>query len=107
MKLIRRIQRNAGPSDAYNAGSVMIPTGPERSGSAYNAVRSRDKNANASTVTLNKPERSGYIANAVLERCGWWTNAAHGRMCMEREELTRRMYTSRTLFLCYVHGHAD
>ena len=28
---IKRIQRNARPSDAYNDGSAVIPTGPERS----------------------------------------------------------------------------
>ncbi len=84
MRSIKRIQRNACPSDTYNDGSAVIPTGPERSDAASNAVSSSDTNVNASTVTPREPERSGSTANAVMRRCGLRTGVAHGRMLMER-----------------------
>ncbi len=57
---IKRIQRNARQSDSYNDGSAVIPTGPEQ---------------------------SGPVTNAMTERCGSRTDAAHGRMRMEREKM--------------------
>ncbi len=38
---IKRIQLNARPSDAYNDGSALIRTGPERSDPASNAIIER------------------------------------------------------------------
>ncbi len=82
MKPLKRIQRNARPSDAYNDGSAVIPTEPERSGSAYNAVRSSDTHANASTVTPKESFLSSSIVNAVVERSGSRIDAAHGSIPM-------------------------
>ncbi len=58
---IKRIQRNARPSDAYNDRSMFIPSGPERSGS------------------INVASDKHPISQA---------DAAHGRMRMEREQFT-------------------
>ncbi len=80
MKPIKCIQRNAHPIDAYNDGSAVIPTGPERSGS---------------------------IANAVVERCGSRTDAAHWRMRMEREALTpENVHTADTVSLLRARARA-
>ena len=87
MKLLKCIQRNTRPSDAYNDGSVEIATGPERSGSAYNAVRSSDTHANASAIRPKESERSLSIVNAVVERCDSRIDAAHGRMRIENVAL--------------------
>ncbi len=66
MRPIKRIQRNARPSDAYNDGSAMMSTGPEGSGLPNNAVHSSDTGVHASTVTPNEPERSGSVTNALV-----------------------------------------
>ncbi len=57
----KRIKPKARRSDAYNDGSAVIPTGPERSG------------------PIN------YVAVECLEPR---VDTAHGRMRMEREQLT-------------------
>ncbi len=102
MKPLKRIQCNARPSDAYNDGSAEIRTGPDRSGSAYNAVRSSDTHANASMVTPKESERSGSIVNAVVERCGSRIDAAHGRIRMEREALNpENISTAETVSLLH------
>ncbi len=87
MRPIKRIQRNARPSDAYNDDYAVIATGSERSDLLYDAVRSSDTRVHVSTVTPNEPERSSFVTNAWVERCGSKTDAAHGRMRMAREEL--------------------
>ncbi len=99
MRPIRRIQRNACPSDDYKDGSAVRPTGPERSSSAYNAVRSSDTNAKESTVKPKEPERSGSSANAV-ERSDSRTDNAYRRMRMKREALTpENVHTADTVSL--------
>ncbi len=100
MRPIKRIQRNAHPSDACNDGSAVIPIRSERSDSAYNALLSSDTNANASTVRPKEPDWSGFIANAVVERCGSRKDPAHKRMRTEREALNaENVHTADTVSL--------
>ncbi len=84
MRLIKRIQRNACPSDAHNDGPAVIPTEPEQSNAAYDSMRSSTMNGNTSTATPKETERSVSVGNAVIERCGSRTDAAHGCMRMAR-----------------------
>ncbi len=88
MRPIKRIQHNVRPSDGCNDSSAMIPTGPEQSASAPNAVRSSDTNIKGSTVSPREPERSVSSANTVVQRCGSKIDAVHRRIYMERESLT-------------------
>ena len=81
----KRIKPKARPSDAYNDGSAVIPTGPEWSGPInYVAVECLESRVD----TAHGRIRTGTSNNLTVERCGSRTDAAHGRMRMEREKLT-------------------
>ena len=81
----KRIQRKARPTDAYNDGSAVIPTGPERSRSIHTA-----SNEHSVPQTGAAHERMRMVADndRTVERCGSRTDATHRLMRMEREQLS-------------------